>query len=163
MKAAPKARLNSPNWIDELPWVLLGLRTTPKEDLNASPADLVYGGPLTVPGDFLPESVDRPVQEHLRLLREKVESLRPTPTTTHGAEARHARIPPALVSAKFVFLRREARKPLETPYVGPYEVISKHEKYYTLQMGSRQEKVSVDRLKAAVVDQQLPVPVAQPP
>ena len=71
MKAALKARLNSPNWIDELPWVLLGLRTTPKEDLNASPADLVYGGPLTVPGDFLPESVDRPVQEHLRLLREK--------------------------------------------------------------------------------------------
>ena len=62
-----------------------------------------------------------------------------------------------------MFLRREARKPLETPYVGPYEVISKHEKYYTLQMGSRQEKVSVYRLKAAVVDQQLPVPVAQPP
>ena len=88
MKAALKARLNSPNWIDELPWVLLGLRTTPKEDLNASPADLVYGGPLTVPGDFLPRSVDRPVQEHLRLLREKVESLRPTPTTTHGAENR---------------------------------------------------------------------------
>ena len=41
-KASLKACLTAPNWMDELPWVLLGLRTTPKEDLNASPADLVY-------------------------------------------------------------------------------------------------------------------------
>ena len=163
LKASLKARLTGPNWIDELPWVLLGLRTMPKEDLNTSPADLVYGSPLTVPGDFLLQSTVQPVQEHLRLLREKVDNLKPMPTSAHGAESHRTSVPTALRSAKFVFLKREAKKPLETPYVGPYEVLAKHEKYYTLQMGNRQEKVSIDRLKAAIVDQKLPVQVAQPP
>ena len=85
------------------------------------------------------------------------------PTSAHGAKSHCTSVPTAMRSAKFVFLRREAKKPLETPYVGPYEVLAKHEKYYTLQMGNRQEKVSIDRLKAAIVDQQLPVQVAQPP
>ena len=49
MKAALKARLRNQNWMDELPWVLLGIRTKPKEDLLASSAELVYGYPLTVP------------------------------------------------------------------------------------------------------------------
>ena len=34
MKASLKARLNGPNWTDELSWVLLGLRTVVKEDLQ---------------------------------------------------------------------------------------------------------------------------------
>ena len=38
MKASLKARLDGPHWMDELPWVLLGTRTVPKEDLNSSAA-----------------------------------------------------------------------------------------------------------------------------
>ena len=30
LKAALKAQLTSPHWVEELPWVMLGLRTTPK-------------------------------------------------------------------------------------------------------------------------------------
>ena len=39
--------------MDELPWVLLGLRTVPKDDLGALSAEMVYGAPLTIPGDFI--------------------------------------------------------------------------------------------------------------
>ncbi|KAF7642039.1 hypothetical protein LDENG_00265830 [Lucifuga dentata] len=39
-----------------LPWVLLGLRITPKVDLQSSSTELVYGQPLRVPGDFIPEA-----------------------------------------------------------------------------------------------------------
>ncbi|KAK3757386.1 hypothetical protein RRG08_050088 [Elysia crispata] len=49
LKTALKARLTGPNWVEELPWVLLGLRTTPKEDLGYSSAELVYDEPLTIP------------------------------------------------------------------------------------------------------------------
>ena len=49
-----KARLTGPNWVEELPWVLLGLRTTPKEDLGYSSAEHVYGEPLTIPGELVP-------------------------------------------------------------------------------------------------------------
>ncbi|KAK3797528.1 hypothetical protein RRG08_054561 [Elysia crispata] len=59
LKAALKARLQGPRWTDELPWVLLGLRTVPKEDLDTSSAELVYGEPLTVPGVLLRASISR--------------------------------------------------------------------------------------------------------
>jgi len=42
LKASLRARLTGPNWLDELPWVLLGIRTAPKEDVGASSAELVY-------------------------------------------------------------------------------------------------------------------------
>ncbi|KAL8563719.1 hypothetical protein ACOMHN_063487 [Nucella lapillus] len=43
LKAALKARLNRPRWMDELPIVMLGIRTTWKEDLDAAPVLLTYG------------------------------------------------------------------------------------------------------------------------
>lgn len=39
----------------QLPWVMLGLHFVPKEDLDASPAELVLSQPLRVPGGLLPE------------------------------------------------------------------------------------------------------------
>ena len=54
LEAALKCQLSGPNWVEEL-LVLLGIRTAPKEDLGSSTAELVYGSPLTVPGDFTPD------------------------------------------------------------------------------------------------------------
>ncbi|XP_057695302.1 uncharacterized protein LOC130917681 [Corythoichthys intestinalis] len=54
MKASLRACLSDGDWVDRLPWVLLGLRCAPKEDLHASSAELVYGQVLRVPADFLP-------------------------------------------------------------------------------------------------------------
>ncbi|XP_019212999.1 ornithine decarboxylase [Oreochromis niloticus] len=56
LKAALRASLTGGDWVDRLPWVLLGLRSAVKEDLGVSPAELVLGQPLRVPGEFLPES-----------------------------------------------------------------------------------------------------------
>ena len=35
LKAALRARLTTTAWMDELPWVMLGLRTMPKEDMGS--------------------------------------------------------------------------------------------------------------------------------
>lgn len=43
----------STEWTEVLLVVLLGLRTSYKEDLNGSPAELVYGITLKVPAEFL--------------------------------------------------------------------------------------------------------------
>ena len=56
MKASLEARLKGPNWTRELPWVLLGLRTTPKADLGASVAEIVYGETLALPGQFIADA-----------------------------------------------------------------------------------------------------------
>jgi hypothetical protein len=39
-------------WIEPLPTVLLGHRTCIKEDMKASAAELLYGMPLGIPGEF---------------------------------------------------------------------------------------------------------------
>nr|XP_039260864.1 uncharacterized protein LOC120337210 [Styela clava] len=162
MKSAIKAQLNDSNWLDVLPWVLLGIRTAPKEDLTASSAELVYGAPLTVPGDFISDSKDNSCPTtNLRLLRERVGSLAPIPSSHHGPF--RARMPAALNQAKFVFIRRDAhRSPLQRPYEGPFEVLQHGNKTFKVQIGNRSETISVDRLKPAHLDLDHPVSVSIP-
>lgn len=40
-------------WLSTLAWVLLGIRTALKEDLQRTVAELLYGDTLTLPGEFL--------------------------------------------------------------------------------------------------------------
>ena len=164
LKASLKCRLTGPNWMDELPWVLLGIRTAPKEDLGASTAELVYGGPLTVPGDFVPDGTPKPASHHLEQQRRRVGDLRPVPTTAHGERHIRTHLPGTLQKAKFVFVRRDARRaPLQTPYDGPFEVVERSNKHFTLRLGNQLDKVSIDRLKPAHIDQTHPPNVAEPP
>ena len=88
------AGLAGPNWFDELPWVLLGIRTFIKEDLKASSAELVYGEPLTVPGSFIAPHT-APWTPSFNV-----------PTASHGRGT--FAVPEALTSAKFVFIRHDA-------------------------------------------------------
>jgi len=162
LKQALRTRLTGPDWCDELPWVLLGIRTAPKEDLNSSSAELVYGTPLTVPGDFLVTSDESPEPAtFLPQLRARVGKLAPVPTTQHGTT--RAVVPMTLRHSQFVFLRRDAhRTPLQRPYEGPFRVRRHGVKTFELDIGGRSETVSVDRLKPAHLDIDQPVTVAQP-
>ena len=162
LKSALRARLTGPNWTRELPWVLLGIRTAPKEDLGCSSAELVYGTPLTVPGDFVANpTTQSDHNEHLERLREQVRSLAPVPTSQHGT--RRSSVPTSLQKTKFVFIRRDAhRSPLQCPYEGPFKVIQPGPKTFLVDIGGRAETISVDRLKSAHVDLEKPVQVAIP-
>ena len=70
-------------------------------------------------------------------------------TTWHTASPR-AEIPAALRSAEFVFLRHGARRtPLTRPYDGPFRVVERGEKFYTIKVGTKEQVVTVYRLKPA--------------
>ena len=160
MKSALKARLTSPNWIDELPWIMLGIRTAPKEDLYSSSAELVYGAPLTVPGDFVGNpSATSTTSDYLRQLRNTVQTFVPIPTSRHGS--RPVAVPLNLRNARFVFVRRDShRHPLQKPYDGPYEVLEPGDKTFKILIGLRHETISIDRLKPAHLDIDRPVQAA---
>ncbi|KAK3740023.1 hypothetical protein RRG08_005294 [Elysia crispata] len=159
LKAALKARLQGPRWTDKLPWVLLGLRTVPKEDLDTSSAELVYGEPLTVPGEFV--NPNSRLHSSNNLFHPLAERFAPIPTSHHGLST--PSIPPSLKNACFVFVRRDChRGPLQRPYDGPYRVITPGPKTFRVMIGRREEVISIDRLKPAHVDLTQPVLVAQP-
>lgn len=163
LKSTLRARLRSPNWIDELPWVLLGLRTAPKEDLHTSAAELVYGTVLTVPGDFIAPSLDTTAtKEFLQNLRDDVRSLQPTPASRHCKIRAH--VPNDLLKADYVFVRHDAhRPPLRCVYDGPYRVLRRDPKAYVIDVGGRHDTVTIDRLKPAYTDPDVPTIVAKPP
>ena len=68
LKSALQARFRTSSWADELPWILLGIRTAPKDELQSSSAELVYGSLLTVPGDFIRTPLDPSSDFQLRQL-----------------------------------------------------------------------------------------------
>ena len=54
LKAALKARLDTDNWMEDLPLVLLGMRSAWKANMDSSPAEAVYGAALRLLGQFIP-------------------------------------------------------------------------------------------------------------
>ena len=56
LKAALKCQPIPSNWVSSLPLILLGIRTTLKEDLQCTAAELVYGTTLRLPGEFFDTS-----------------------------------------------------------------------------------------------------------
>jgi hypothetical protein len=68
LKDALRARLAGAKWTDHLPWVLMGLRAAPKEDSGVSSVEMVFGAPLTLPGQILstPDTAVEDVVETLR-------------------------------------------------------------------------------------------------
>ena len=82
LKAALKARAVGPQWMDDLPLVLLGMRTAWREDPDCSPAELVYGSQLRIPGEFLHQRNSRtcqPTSEFLRRLQTSMRTALPPP------------------------------------------------------------------------------------
>lgn len=139
------------NWVDRLPIIMLGLRTAVKDDIKASPAELVYGTTLRIPGEFFDTSSNTQSQhEILRKLHQNFEELKPTPTSNH---ARHKTfISKDLEHCTHVFVRDDSVKPSITPpYNGPFEIIQRQQKCFKLRIRQREVLVSIDRLKPAFI------------
>ena len=114
LKAALKCRLQSNEWYKQLPYVLLGLRTAPKEDIGASTAELVFGSPLTVPGAFVTNTEPTDRAAVLDQVRQIVQARQPEQGSDHSR--RQVYVPKALDSTDFVFVRVDKVKaPLESP------------------------------------------------
>ena len=87
----------------------------------------------------------------------------------HDAPQRKVHISDALASCTHVLVRQDSvRKPLQTPYDGPYKILKRQDKYFTIDIRNKAETVSLDRLKPAHLDSAAdtnppPHPVSQPP
>lgn len=139
---------NVNEWTSYLPIILLGLRCTYKEDIKATPAEMVYGTTLRLPADFLIENSCDSETECVRQLREAMKNLRPVDSAWHNNSK--VFVHPNLKSCDLVFLRDDSVRPsLTPPYKGPFKVVERASKYYTVNIAGRNTKVSIDRLKPA--------------
>ena len=161
LKAALRARDN-PSWSETLPLVLLSLRSTVKEVLQAAPAELVYGCTLRLPGELVspspPANFDygdyaKRLAHHMRMLQQ---------TPPRDQEVR-SYIPKSLATATHVFVRAGGvRTPMQAPYTGPFRILQRTEKFLVVDIRGKRETIAIDRVKPAFVELD-PVPLTSAP
>ena len=147
----------SQDWYWKLPSTLLAIRTTVKQDLGASPADLVFGEGLALPGELLSsQHPDDDVlqQQRKRLLsnlRLEVERLQPVQTSAHRTPTVY--IPSELQNCSHVFILRGGVQPtLSAPYEGPFRVVSRRAGSFKVAIPGRgTDSIAIARLKPANV------------
>ncbi|XP_026462242.1 uncharacterized protein LOC113381244 [Ctenocephalides felis] len=124
-------------WLEALPLILVGIRNAYKPDIKTSAAEMVYGEPLRLPGEFFelyknPQNLRHPA-DLLSRLREHVAHLQPRPTNMHEY------FPP----------RRYYQE--VTPNQGPYEVLKRDDKTVTIRTQRGSTRMSIDRIKPAYI------------
>lgn len=149
LKAAIVCHAND-SWTESLPWVLLGIRAAFKESIQASSAELVYGEPLRLPGEFFEPTVSgtTDVSEFSARLRNFAEKLRPMPASRHCKPK--VFIHKELETCDHAFLRDDTSRGSLTPaYTGPYKVTERNDKNFKIIVRNKEMTVSIDRLKPA--------------
>lgn len=137
------------DWLDLLPTVLLGLRSCVKEKWNVSPAELLYGKPLRLPGEFFSYGdFNSNRQIFMEKFREFMRDMQPVPVNHHNKTK-----PFCFKELRYcthVFLRCNAAKTLEKPYIGPFKVLERiDDRVFSINYHGKPYRVNVERLKPA--------------
>ena len=144
LKDALHSRLAGDNWLAHLPYVLLSLRATPKEDSNISSAELVYGASILLPGQLQQGPEPPPVA----FAATDSGLPRWIPTRPPSASPGLSSLPDSLATADFVYIQQSGdTKPLTPAYSGSYAVLERSSKSFKVDLGGRTDIISVDRLK----------------
>ncbi|BHF77823.1 hypothetical protein SprV_0602093300 [Sparganum proliferum] len=153
LKASLRAAADPENWTDHLPLVLLGIHSALKSDLDCSAAELVFGATVRLPGQMISPTPRVAVEDPTNLLHclwQFLRTLSPVPPRLSFSESY---LEKDLATCSHVYLRCDrVRRTLEPPYDVPFRVISRGTKNFRIQRGTREGVVSVDHLKAAVLD-----------
>ena len=115
---------NGRNWMDVLPWTLLARRNSYHNELQATPAEAVYGESMRLPGDLTPRPSPDVTTEDI-LLKVKALPDRPPAQTRPPSGPQH--FPPEADSATHVYVRRPKSKikPLTPISDGPFVILNR--------------------------------------
>ncbi len=141
LKDALRARCAAANWVDHLPWVLMGLRAAPREDDGSTPAQEVFSTPLILPSQFL-DSPEIPPKIFLEQFSKTLSAAEHAATRHNTAAARQPppRLPDDLARAPTVYVRRDGHiPPLQPLYDGPYAVVRRSLHHFTLRIGYKED------------------------
>lgn len=109
---------------------------------------MIYGTDIRLPAELFSATKQQANTEYANRLKEQMGKVRPHPATRHGE--RKIFVFKELESPPYVFLRHDAiGGPLQPQFDGPYKVIKRGDKNYTIKLNDRDVTVSIDRLKPA--------------
>ncbi|XP_037521495.1 uncharacterized protein LOC119398750 [Rhipicephalus sanguineus] len=114
----------------------------------------VPGSEDKLPGEFFPrgsEEASIASSDYALRLRNVMSKLRVVPP--RPPESRVVHVDPQLTSCPYVLVRHDAvRRSLQPPYDGPFQVLRRGNKQFTIKRSGREELVPLDRIKPAHMD-----------
>ena len=103
-----------------------------------------------MPTEFFVPTKQQPNSEFANRLKERIEKISPHPITRHGEKKTF--VFRELETSPYVFVRHDASGgPLQPPYDGPYQVIQRGTKSFTVKINNKNIIISIDRLKPAFI------------
>jgi len=124
---------------------------------------MVYGLTLRLPGEFVcptTHTCESPA-DYVAQLKSAMQQASPTSSRHHPQRAPY--ISQALETCTHILVRHYAvKRPLQQPYDGPYKVLQRAEKFYTLDIKGKPNTVSLDCLKPAYLDSTHQISPPQP-
>ena len=149
LKNALRSRLDGRNdWLNHLPWVLLGMRNLPNVDTGLSPAVLVYGQNLEIPGLLVTTREEIGETLFAEQIASSMKEQKFIEPYWHGGEKRKTFVSKDLFKVSHVLIRNDnTRNTWDAKYVGPFKVMERHDKYFLVQLPTKTDRIGIDRLK----------------
>ena len=149
-----------PDWSDRLAILVLAWNNAVRSDFMRSPAQLLYGTNSNLPIDFFerPPTNEEPINSAIAdAYVSELEAFRCPKTCLH-AQRYQPFVHRSLRDCSHVWIRNETRRGLEMTYVGPFKVLGRSEKYFTVERRTvhkngtvrvESDHVSIRRIKPA--------------
>ena len=121
------------DWVTNLFWALFGVRSSLKEDFGCSAAQLTFGTSVRLPGQYFHQVHVNNLSpfKYFDCVNCFTPSLRSVPLRPVADSSSY--VDPALQQAEYVFVCNDAATPpLTKVYCGPFKVVYKTDKYFTL-------------------------------
>ncbi|VDP40114.1 unnamed protein product [Schistosoma curassoni] len=157
LKTALISHSNPNQWMEFLPLVMLGIRTSIKTEAQCSAAELVFRTTLRLPGEFINPNTNCQkinLEDYVDQLRDYMSKLKPINT---GEQSRAIYVPKDLSNRMHVWIGCvKIKAPLSPPFEGLFKVVSRKSKYFVIEKHRNIDSVSIDGLKPAYLDHEPP-------
>ena len=149
MKTAFRALSDTSSWPAHLPFITLALNNLPCDNNIFTPHQMAFGQAANLPGSIsLPEEQVGQLPSIAGILA-FIECMGQHKKTARPLPENSPHIEKDLFTCRTVWIFNNAKKSLEPLYTGPYLVLQRHHKYFTVLTERGAVEVSVDRLKTA--------------
>ncbi len=150
LKQALRALENPDSWSTHLPDIMLFLNNLPSDTNHFTPYQLTFGQSSRIPGSFILKEDDTGVFDGVEHVFAFFSHMRAQHRKARPLKKINEYVDSHLSSCKRVYIRQDGHKPPLAPlYRGPYLVLAREAKYFTVLLDDRINRVSIDRIKPA--------------
>lgn len=150
MRVAFRSLDKPSDWSDALPLITLAINNQVCDNNDYTPYQMVFGQAARLPGTFFfnDDSDDNSTLQPVAAIQQFQESMRHLQRSARRQQISNSYVNRDLFTIPEILVRDDGNKaPLSKLYTGPFTVIARSNKYFTIDTDRGARNISIDRLK----------------